>query len=217
MEWFGELYDMTNWCRLGVTWEQTDWMSSHSAPSMQVSIAALKGLVQVSMPTSVTELTNALSPEQYEDLSSHLPTREDLRYGEVDLGELLVGQETMAPSFVPLLPSGTVVDPLQKTPTRLSSTPDIVSESACRECDVPIDESSVAPGSRQTSVGSLENADPATVRRRIAGKRSIIPPVLLALSDNVDSVCVNLNAFIPAYSFSLYDSCGSSKWRRVFM
>ena len=29
--------------------------------------------------------------------------------------------------------------------------------------------------------------------------------------------CVNLNAFIPAYSFSLYDSCGSLKWRRVFM
>ena len=29
--------------------------------------------------------------------------------------------------------------------------------------------------------------------------------------------CVNLNAFIPGYSFSLCDSCGSSKWRRVFM
>ena len=45
---------------------------------------------------------------------------DDLRFGEVDLGEPPVSQETMAPSFVPLLPSGTVVDPLQNTPTRLS-------------------------------------------------------------------------------------------------
>ena len=74
--------------------------------------------MQVSMPTSVTELTNALSPGQYEDLSTNLPTRDDLRFGEVDLGEPPVGQETMAPSFVPLLPSDTVVDPLQNTPTR---------------------------------------------------------------------------------------------------
>ena len=28
-------YDKTNCCRLGVTWKQTDQMSSHSAPSMQ--------------------------------------------------------------------------------------------------------------------------------------------------------------------------------------
>ena len=27
--------------------------------------------------------------------------------------------------------------------------------------------------------------------------------------------CVNLNASIPGYAFSLYNSCGSSKWRRV--
>ena len=61
------------------------------------------------MPTSVTELTNALSPGQYEDLSTSLPTRDDLRFGEVDLEALPVDQETMAPSFVPLFPSGTVV------------------------------------------------------------------------------------------------------------
>ena len=108
----------------------------------------------------------------------------------------------MAHSFVPWLPSGTVVNPLQNTPTRLSSIPDPVSESACRESDVPIDESSVAPGSMQTSSreltrsqgelvrSSLENTDPATVRRRMAGKRTVIPPVLSALSDNVDSVSV---------------------------
>ena len=29
--------------------------------------------------------------------------------------------------------------------------------------------------------------------------------------------CVNLNALVAGYSFSIYDSCGSSKWRRVFM
>ena len=90
-----------------------------------------------------------------------------------------------------------MVGPLPNTPTRLSSIPDPVSESACREADVPIDEFSVAPGSMQTSPRELtrsqgelvrssqESADPATVRRRIAGKRTIMPPELLALSDNV--------------------------------
>ena len=33
----------------------------------------------------MTELTNALSPGQYEDFSTDLPTRDDLRFGEVDL------------------------------------------------------------------------------------------------------------------------------------
>ena len=56
------------------------------------------------MPTSVTELTNVLSLGQYEDLSTNLPTRDDLRVGEVDLEEPPVGQETMAPSFVPPSP-----------------------------------------------------------------------------------------------------------------
>ena len=59
----------------------------------EVSIASLKGLVQISVPTSVTELTNALSPGQYEDLSTDLPTRDDLRFGEVDLEEPPVDQE----------------------------------------------------------------------------------------------------------------------------
>ena len=53
------------------------------------------------MPTSVTELTNALSPGQHEDLSTSLPTRDDLRFGEVDLEAPPVDQETIAPSFVP--------------------------------------------------------------------------------------------------------------------
>ena len=94
---------------------------------------------------------NTLSPGQYEDLSTNLPTRDDLRLGEVDLEEPPIGQETMAPSFVALLPSGTVVDPLQNTPTCLPSGADPVSEPACRGSDVPIDESSVAPGSMQIS------------------------------------------------------------------
>ena len=144
----------------------------------------------------MTVLTNALSPEQYEALSRNLPTRDDQRFGEVDLGEPL-----MAPSFVSLQPSGTVVDPLQNAPTRLSSMPDPVSVSVSRESDVPIGESSVAPGSMQTSSrdltrsqdelvrNSLENADLATVRRRIGGKRTI-PTAPFALSDNVDSVSV---------------------------
>ena len=40
----------------------------------EVSIASLKGLVRISVPTSVTKLTNASSPRQYEDLSTDLPT-----------------------------------------------------------------------------------------------------------------------------------------------
>ena len=102
----------------------------------EVSIASLKGLVQVSLPTSVTELTNALSSGQYEDLSTSLPTRDDLRFGEVDLEAPPVDQETMAPSFVPLFPSGTVVAPSQNTPAPLSSIPNPVSASAGRESDV---------------------------------------------------------------------------------
>ena len=39
------------------------------------------------MPTDVTELTIALSPRQYEDLSTSLPTRDDLRSAEVGLEE----------------------------------------------------------------------------------------------------------------------------------
>ena len=90
MEWIGAFYDKTNCCRLGVTWKR------HPTPvrrcsEREVSIASLKSLVQISMPTSVTELTNALSPGQYEDLSASLPTGDDLRFGEVDLGEPPVG------------------------------------------------------------------------------------------------------------------------------
>ena len=83
------------------------------------SIASLKGLVQISVPTSVTEVTNSLFPGQYEDLSTDLPTRDDLRFGEVDLEVPPVDQETMAPPCVPLFPSGTVVTQLQNTSARL--------------------------------------------------------------------------------------------------
>ena len=102
----------------------------------EVSIASLKGLVQISVPTSVTELTNALSPEQYEDLSTDLPTGDDLRFGEVDLEVPPVDQETMTPPDVPLFPSGTVVTQLQNTSARLSSIPNPVSASSVRESGV---------------------------------------------------------------------------------
>ena len=92
----------------------------------EVSIATLKGLVQISIPTSVTELTNALSPGQHEDLSTSLPTGDDLRFGEVDLETPPVDQETMAPPDVPLFPSRSVVTPLQNTSARLSSIPNPV-------------------------------------------------------------------------------------------
>ena len=95
-----------------------------------------------------------------------------------------------------------MVDRLQNTPTRLPSRADPVSEPVRRESEVPVDESSVAPGSMQIGPrdmtrnqgelvrSSLENVDPATVRRRIVGKRTIIPPVPSASSADVDSVSV---------------------------
>ena len=105
----------------------------------------------------------------------------------------------MAPSFVPLLPSGIVVDPVQNTPTRLPSRSDSVSEPVRRDSDVPIDEYSVPPGSMQISPrdltrsqgelvrSSLENPNPTTVRRRIVGKRTVNSSVPLALPGDVDS------------------------------
>ena len=56
----------------------------------------------------------------------------------------------MAPSIVPLFPSGTVVAPSQNTlarntPARLSSIPNPVSASAGHESDVQVDESSLTP------------------------------------------------------------------------
>ena len=159
-QWSGSVHSTTG--QIGVVWVSHGNKLIRCHPTQfrrcserEVSIASLKGLVQVPVPTSVTELTNAMSPRQHEDLSTNLPTRDDLRFGEVALGEPPVGQVTMAPSFVPLFPSGTVVDPLQNTPTRLSSIPDPVFESACRESDVPIDESSVAPGSMQTLTDAI--------------------------------------------------------------
>ena len=107
--------------------------------------------ISIASPTSVTELTNALSPGQYEDLSTSLPTGDDLRFGEVDLETPPVDQETMAPPDVPLFPSGTVVTLLQNTPARLSSTVNLVSASSVRESDVQIGESSLTRGSIQIS------------------------------------------------------------------
>ena len=72
------------------------------------------------VPKSVTELTNALSPGQYEDLSTDLPTGDDLRFGEVDLEVPPVDQETTAPPDVPLFSSGTVVTQLQNGESSLT-------------------------------------------------------------------------------------------------
>ena len=112
----------------------------------EISIASLKALVQVSMPTSVTEVTNALSPGQYEDLTTRLPTGDDLRLGEVDLEAPPVDQETMASSLVPLFPSATVVAPSKNTPARLSPIPNPVSASAGRESDVQVTRSDPQSG-----------------------------------------------------------------------
>ena len=206
-QWSGSVHSTTG--QIGVVWVSHGNKLIRCHPTQlrrcserEVSIASVKGLVQVSMPTSVTELTNSLSPGQYEDLSTSLPTRDDLRFGEVDLEAPPVDQETMAPSFVPLFPSGTVVAPSQNTSTRLSSIPNPVSASAGRESDVQVDESSLTPGSIQISPreltrsqgelarSSMENAHPVTERFRIVGKRTITSTAPLAFPDNVDSASV---------------------------
>ena len=186
-QWSGSVHSTTG--QIGVVWlsHRSKLVRCHPTQlrrcsERERSIASLKGLVQMSIPTSVTELTNALSPGQYEDLSTSLPTGDDLRFGEVDLETPPVDQETMAPSDVPLFPSGTVVTPLQNTSARLSSMPNPVSASSVRESDVQIGESSSTLGSIQISPrdltrsqgelarSSLENADTVTERRRIVGK-----------------------------------------------
>ena len=203
-QWSGSVHSTTG--QIGVVW------LSHGSKLIRCHLTQLRrrserevsiaSLVQISVPTSVIELTNALSPGQYEDLSTDLPTRDDLRCGEVDLEVPPVDQETIAPPDVPLFPSGTVVAPSQNTPARVSSIPNPDSASSVRESDVQTGESSLTPGSIQISPrdltrsqgelarSSLENADPVIARRRIVGKRTTISPAPLVLSDNVDSASV---------------------------
>ena len=140
-QWSGSVHSTTG--QIGVVWLSHGNKLIRCHPTQlrrcserEVSIASLKGLVQISVPASVTELTNALSPGQFEDLSTDLPTRDDLRFGEVDFEVPPVDQETMAPPDVWLFPSGTVVTQLQNTSTRLSSIPNPVSASSVRESDV---------------------------------------------------------------------------------
>ena len=160
-------------------------------------------------------------------LSTSLSTGDDLRFGEVDLETPPVDQETMAPSDVPLCPFGTVVTPLQNTSAPLSSIPNPVSASSVRESDVQIGESSLTPGSIQISLrdltrsqgelarSSLENADTVTGRLRIVGKRTIISPAPLSLSDNVDSASVLESLNEAGVSDFLEPSEGDTKKRRV--
>ena len=91
----------------------------------------------------------------------------------------------MAPSFVPLSPSGAVVDPLQNTchPDQI-----LFLNLSVVKLMYQLTESSVAPGSMQISPrdlalgqgesvrSSLENSNPTTVRRRIVGKRTVSSP-----------------------------------------
>ena len=141
---------------------------------------------------------------------------------------LPVDQETMAPPDVPLLfPSGTVVTQLQNTSARLSSIPNPVSASSVRESDVQTGESSLTPGSMQISPreltrsqgelarSSLESADPVIERRRIVGKRTIISPAPLVLSDSVDSASVPESLNEAGLPEVLEPSEGDTKKRRV--
>ena len=71
---------------------------------------------------SVTELTSAMSPGQHEDVSTSLPTRDDLRFGEVDLEEPQFVRETIEHSLAPSAHPGTVVNPLRHTSSQISPT-----------------------------------------------------------------------------------------------
>ena len=187
----------------------------------EVSITSLKGLVQISVPTSVTlDNTKTCRPISQLEMIYAL-VRWILRYLPVD-------QETMAPPDVPLLfPSGTVVTQLQNTSARLSSIPNPVSASSVRESDVQTGESSLTPGSMQISPreltrsqgelarSSLENADPVIERRRIVGKRTIISPAPLVLSDSVDSASVPESLNEAGLPEVLEPSEGDTKKRRV--
>ena len=110
-QWSGSVPSTTR--QIGVVWVShgNKLIRCHPAQlrrcsEREVSIASLKSLVQVSIPTSVTELTKALVSWT---IRRYVYTRDDLRFGEVDLP---VGQETMAPH------RGRSV---ANSPTRLSS------------------------------------------------------------------------------------------------
>ena len=71
-QWIGSVHCTTG--QIGVVWLSHGNKLIRCHPTQlrrcserEVSIASLTGLVQISVPTSVTELTNALSPGQYED------------------------------------------------------------------------------------------------------------------------------------------------------
>ena len=66
---------------------------------------------------SVTELTSALSPGQTADVSTSLPTRDDLRFGEVDLEE-----PPFVTSLAPSAHPGTVANPSRHTTSQISPT-----------------------------------------------------------------------------------------------
>ena len=190
-QWSGSVHSTTG--QIGVVWLSHGNKLIRCHPTQlrrcserEVSIASLKGLVQISVPTSVTELTNALSLGQYEDLSTDLPTGDDLR--EVDLEVPPVDQETNAPPDVPLFPSGTVVTQLQNT--------------------IQISPRELTRSQGELARSSLENADPVIARRRIVGKRTTI-------SDNVDSASVPDSLNKTGLPQVFEPSEGDTKKRRV--
>ena len=134
-----------------------------------------------------------------------MPTRDDLRFGELDLEAPPVDQETMAPPFVPLFPSDTVVTPSQDTSARLSSIPNPVSASSGRESDVQIDESSLTPGSIQISPRDLTRSQGELAR-------SSVREVKEFRVSSVSSAAGQRRLF--AMHFVLKSSVDSSRWKR---
>ena len=86
--------------QVGVVWLSRGDKLTRSHPTQlrhwserKAAIAPSRSLIPVSLSTS--DLTSALAPGQYEDMSSNLPSRDELHQGSVDL----------EPSVNPLAPS----------------------------------------------------------------------------------------------------------------
>ena len=182
-QWSGSVQSTTR--QIGVVWVSHGNKLIRCHPTQlrrcserEVSIASLKCLVQISVPTSVTELTNALSPGQYEDLSTDLPigvicalVRWILRYLPLIRKPwhlLMYRCFLLAPMSLSCKTRLLDCHPYQILFLNL-----LVVSLMYQLASLPWH---LGRWRLQGELvrSSLENADPATVRRRIAGKRTSV-------------------------------------------
>ena len=156
----------------------------------EVSIASLKRLVRISLPTSVSELTSAVSPWTirrfvHQSANSRRPCVL-VRWIRKN-PKLFVTRLNIPLRFLQILAQWSIhCETLQ---VRFLLHQDPVSASVSRDFDVPVGESPVLSVTMETSPreltrsqselvrGALQIVDPMTVRRRVIGKRTIIEDV----------------------------------------